>query len=106
NDATGVPAIRNGSSGVSGTPQLDDNPLNVSVAVHCFRQSENLAQVAFTIQSDNKDLTFKESGGLPTARLNISAHIVSATQRRVGAFEDSVSTQATVIELASAKERQ
>jgi hypothetical protein len=42
---------------------------------------------------------------LQTARLNIFGKIVTVTDRRVGAFEDSVSTSSTVAELTEAKER-
>lgn len=107
-DLNGPPAINGGGLREITTthgPRVEDNPLNFNLAVHCFRQTNNLSIAAFTIQTDNKDLVFKDSGGLPTARLNITARIITVTERRVGAFEDSITTTATVAELSEAKER-
>lgn len=89
----------------TGTPKIDDNPLNFDVRADFFKMSEGRVVTAFTIQAENKDLVFENSGGLQTARLNIFGKIVTVTDRRVGAFEDSVSTSSTVAELTDAKER-
>jgi len=88
-----------------GTPKLDDNPLNFDVRADYFKLSDNRVITAFTVQAENRDLVFTDSGGLQTARLNILGRIVNLTERRVGAFEDSVTTSATVAELAEAKYR-
>ena len=42
---------------------------------------------------------------MQTARLNIFGKISTVTERRIGAFEDSVTTTATIAELTDAKER-
>lgn len=61
--------------------------------------------VAFTVQADNRDLAFRDVGGLQTARLNIAGRITSVSGRRVGFFEDAVTTTTTTAELVDAKER-
>lgn len=91
--------------GTTGTPKLDDNPLNFDIRADYFKLSDNRVITAFTIQTENRDLVFKDSGGLQTARLNIVGRIVNLTERRVGAFEDSMTTSATVAELTEAKDR-
>jgi GWxTD domain-containing protein len=88
-----------------GGPEVDDNPLNFDVRADYFKLSDGRVLTAFTVQTENKDLVFEDSGGLQTARLNIFAKIITVTNRRVGVFEDSVSTSATVAELTEAKER-
>jgi hypothetical protein len=70
-----------------------------------FRQSDEKVVTAFTIQTENKDLAFVDSGGIQTARMNIFGKITSVAGRRVGVFEDPVITTATVTELTDAKER-
>jgi len=87
------------------TPTLDDNPLNFDIRADYFKLSDNRVITAFTIQTENRDLVFTDSGGLQTARLNIAGRILNLTERRVGAFEDSVSTSATVAELTEVKNR-
>jgi hypothetical protein len=60
---------------------------------------------AFTIQTENKDLVFQDSGGLKQARINIFGRITSVAGRRAGVFEDPVITTATNEELLEAKDR-
>jgi len=88
-----------------GTPTTEDNPLTFATQVHYFRQSDNNVLAAITIQADNSELQFSDSGGLQVARLNIVGNIVTLAQRRVGKFEDSVVTSATSEELSSARMR-
>jgi GWxTD domain-containing protein len=87
------------------TPVIEENPLNFDVRVDFFRQSDERVMTAFTIQTENKELVFTDSGGLQQARINIFGKITSVSGRRVGVFEDPVITQATPTELADAKER-
>ena len=96
---------RRNRCGLTGSPTIDDNPLNFDVRADFFKMSDSRVLTAFTVQTENKDLVFESSGGLQTARLNIFGKIITVTDRRVGAFEDSVSTSATVAELTDAKER-
>ena len=92
-------------SDITSTPKIEDNPLNFDVQAHFFRQSDNQVLTAFTIQAENKDLVFTDSGGLQTARLNIVGRISTITQRPAGRFEDSVVTTALPTEIVDAKGR-
>jgi len=87
------------------TPVIEDNPLNFDVRVDFFRQSDERVITAFTVQTDNQNLVFKDSGGLQEATLNIFGKITHLSGRRAGVFEDPVTTRATPEELREAKER-
>ena len=84
---------------------VEDNPLNFDVRIDFFRQSDERVITAVTIQTDNKDLSFVDKGGLQEARINIFGKITAVSGRRVGIFEDPVITQATTTELTDAKDR-
>ncbi|MGI8917618.1 MAG: GWxTD domain-containing protein [Pyrinomonadaceae bacterium] len=88
-----------------GTGVIEDNPLNFDVRVDFFRQSDERVITAFTIQTENKDLVFTDSGGLQEARINIFGKVTSVAGRRVTIFEDPVVTTATAEELTDAKDR-
>src|SRR2546425_1565339 len=87
------------------TPVIEDNPLNFDVRVDFFRQSDERVITAFTVQTDNQNLVFKDSGGLQEATLNIFGKITHVSGRRAGVFEDPVITRATTEELTEAKGR-
>ncbi|MBA3513981.1 MAG: GWxTD domain-containing protein [Pyrinomonadaceae bacterium] len=87
------------------TGVVEENPLNFDIRVDFFRQSDERVISAFTIQTENKDLVFQDSGGLQQARINIFGKITSVAGRRVGSFEDPVITTATTQELTEAKDR-
>ncbi len=87
------------------TGVIEENPLNFDIRVDFFRQSDERVITAFTIQTDNKDLVFQDSGGLQQARINIFGRITSVAGRRAGVFEDPVITTATTAELTDAKDR-
>src|SRR6476660_735238 len=87
------------------TGVVEENPLNFDLRIDFFRQSDERVITAFTIQAENKDLVFSDSGGLQQARINIFARITSVAGRRVGIFEDPVITTATAQELVEAKDR-
>jgi GWxTD domain-containing protein len=87
------------------TGVIEDNPLTFDVRVDFFRQSDERVITAFTIQTENKDLVFQDSGGLKQARINIFGRITSVAGRRAGIFEDPVITTATSEELLEAKDR-
>ncbi|HZN09369.1 MAG TPA: GWxTD domain-containing protein [Pyrinomonadaceae bacterium] len=84
---------------------VEENPLNFDLRIDFFRQSDERVITAFTIQAENKDLVFQDSGGLQQARMNIFARITSVAGRRVGIFEDPVITTATAEELSEARDR-
>ena len=92
--------IAGGDSGV-----LDNNPLPFDLRVDFFRQSEDRVIATFTVQADNRELTFADAGGLQTANMNIFGRITAVSGKRSGIFEDSVSTNATTEELIELRER-
>jgi GWxTD domain-containing protein len=87
------------------TPVIEDNPLSFDLRVDFFRQSDERVITAFTIQTDNQNLVFQDSGGLQTAQLNIFGKITHVSGKRAGVFEDPVITRATPQELTDTKER-
>jgi hypothetical protein len=87
------------------TGVIEENPLNFDFRVDFFRQSDERVITALTIQTENKELTFTDSGGLQQARMNIFGRITSVAGRRAGIFEDPVITTATTEELTDAKSR-
>jgi GWxTD domain-containing protein len=90
---------------LAGTPVIEDSPLDFDMRIDFFRQSEDKVITAITIQTPNKDLSFKDMGGVETAHLNIYGRITSLIGKRVATFEDPVTTTASVEELNGAKER-
>jgi GWxTD domain-containing protein len=91
------------AGGDSGT--IDNNPLDFDLRVDFFRQSDDRVIATFTVQTDNKELSFDPVGGLPTAKMNIFGRITAVSGKRSGIFEDSVTTSATGEELVEAKDR-
>lgn len=105
-DLSRAPQVKfNDLAGLTNQPSIEENPLNFDVRVDFFRQSDERVITALTIQTENKDLVFKDSGGLQQARINIFGRITSVAGRRAGVFEDPVITTATPAELIDAKER-
>ena len=107
-DLSRPPVIKNTElAGIlnTGSALIEDSPLDFDLRVDFFRQADDRVMTAFTIQTDNKDLQFTEIGGLLRAQMNIFGRIMAVNGRRVGIFEDSVTTDSTVDELINAKER-
>ena len=92
--------IAGGDSGV-----LDNNPLNFDLRVDFFRQSDDRVITTFTVQTNNKDLSFESVGGLEQASMNIFGRITAVSGKRSGIFEDSVTATATAAELADTRDR-
>ncbi len=99
------PNERNYLSTITNTPTVDDSSITFDTQINFFRQSDNRVLAALTIQADNSELSFTDSGGLQTARMNIFGWVTTVANRRVGKFEDSVSTTATAEELSSTRTR-
>jgi GWxTD domain-containing protein len=99
------PEIKPRPLGGTGSPKVDNNPLDFEIHPYFFRQSDNRVLTAFAIQTDNKELVFQDSGGLLTARVNIFGRLTTVADRRAGSFEDAVTTTATQAELTEARER-
>jgi len=57
--------------------------------------TESAVLTSFTVQMDNQDLVFKEVGGLPQAAVNIYAKVTNVAGRRMGQFEDVVTSSFT-----------
>ncbi len=93
-----------GKDGNTHSPVIED-VLNFEVKPYYFFQSDGNVITAFTIQTDNRDLVFRDSGGLQTATLNVFGRVLTVTNRKLGAFEDTLTTTATKDEVAEAKER-
>lgn len=87
------------------SPVIDNNPLDFDLRVDFFRQSDDRVIATFTVQTNNKELTFKDSGGIQTANMNVFGRITAVSGKRSGIFEDSVTADATVEELAEARDR-
>jgi GWxTD domain-containing protein len=105
-DLARPPAVKfNDLASAVNTGVIEENPLNFEVRADFFRQSDERVITAITIQVENKDLVFQDSGGLQQARINIFGRITSVAGRRAGVFEDPVITTATTAELADAKDR-
>ncbi|HEV7680951.1 MAG TPA: GWxTD domain-containing protein [Pyrinomonadaceae bacterium] len=105
NDLEKAPEIAPKVLALMNEPKLDENPLNFDIRADYFKLSDNRVIAAFTVQTENRDLVFIPSGGLQTAKLNIVGRIVNLQERRVGAFEDILSTSATAQELTEARNR-
>ncbi len=84
---------------------IDNNPLDFDLRVDFFRQSDDRVITAFTVQAENKELSFDDAGGLQQARMNIFGRVMAVSGKRSGIFEDSVTTTATTQELVEAKDR-
>lgn len=87
------------------SPVIDNNPLDFDMRVDFFRQSDDRIIATFTVQTENKELSFEDIGGLPTAKMNIYGKITAVSGKRSGVFEDSVTSSATAEELVEAKDR-
>jgi GWxTD domain-containing protein len=97
---------RSSGPGSSHRPVEDTNLLVFEVKPYYFLQADGNAITAFTIQTSNRELVFQDSGGLQTARMNVFGKVWSVTDRKLGAFEETLTTTATTEELAEAKDRQ
>ncbi|HYY98793.1 MAG TPA: GWxTD domain-containing protein [Pyrinomonadaceae bacterium] len=91
--------------GTTSSGSEDTAALDVSTKVDFYRASDDRVMTAITIQTDNNDLTFKDVGGVQRALLNIYGRVTNLSGRRITSFEDPVTTDATVAELTSAKDR-
>jgi GWxTD domain-containing protein len=99
------PNTRNYIGTLTGTPSVDDSTLEFDAQLAFFRFNDNRVVAYLTLQTDNSQLSFDDSGGLQTARMNIFGWITTVANHRLGKFEDSVSTTATAEELSSTRMR-
>ena len=87
------------------TPIADADSISFETQLNYFRQSNNRVLALLTVQADNSDLAFTNSGGVGIARLNIFGKLTSVANRPAGKFEDSVTTSATSEELSTIRQR-
>lgn len=99
------PNTRNYLGTGTNTPTVDDSTIDFDAQLAFFRFGPNRVVAFLTLQTDNSQLTFSDSGGLQTARMNIFASVTSVANRPVGKFEDAVTTTATAEELSSTNMR-
>lgn len=97
------PFERNFLGTSTNTPIVDENAISFDTQFNFFRQSDNRVLAVLTVQTDNDQLQFTNSGGVQTANLNIFGRVTSVTNRRVGKFEDTVTTTATTEELSTTR---
>ena len=100
-----LPSTRNYLTDSTNTPVVDENPLNFETQVNYFRMSDDRVLAALTVQANNDQLSFTDSGGLQIARMNIFGTVTSVANRRIGKFEDSLTATATPAELSSTRMR-
>ena len=99
------PVNRNFIHAGTDTPIADDSAITFETQINYFRQSDDRVLALLTVQTDNDELKFTNSGGLETARLNIFGKVQSVANRSVGKFEDTVTTSATSEELSTIRNR-
>jgi len=99
------PFERNFLGTSTNTPIVDDSSINFDTQINFFRQSDNRVLAVLTVQTDNDQLHFSDSGGLQIARLNIFGRVTSVANMTAAKFEDSVTTTATAQELSSTRAR-
>jgi GWxTD domain-containing protein len=87
------------------TPNIEDNPLNFEAGFGFFKLDDNRVITTITLQADNSELSFHDSGGVQVASANIVGQIKNVAERRVNFFEDVVTATATPQELIEAKSR-
>ena len=84
---------------------IEDNPLNFEAGFGFYKLDENRVLTTITVQADNQELSFHNSGGVQVASANIVGRVMNVAGRRVNFFEDVVNTTATAEELIDAKSR-
>jgi GWxTD domain-containing protein len=99
------PHERNYIGTLTGSPTADESTIDFDAQLNFFRLGNGNVVAHLTLQTDNSQLSFTDRGGVQTARMNIVGWITTVANRRVGKFEESVSTSATAEELSSTRMR-
>ena len=84
---------------------IEDNPINFETAFGFFRLDDDRVITTITVQTENKELSFHNSGGVQVASANIVGRVTNVAGRRLNFFEDVVNTTATPDELSEARTR-
>lgn len=90
----------------SNSPIIEnENSINFDLRIDFFKQSDERVVTTFTLQADNKELSFKDEGGIQTANMNIFGKVTAVTGKRAETFEDVATVNTTPQELVEAKDR-
>ncbi|HEU0184336.1 MAG TPA: GWxTD domain-containing protein [Blastocatellia bacterium] len=84
----------------SDLPKASFDTLDTAMSISMMRVTENAVLTSFAVQLSNEDLVYKEVGGLPQAAVNVYAKITNVSGRRMGLFEDIVTSSFTPEALA------
>lgn len=106
-DLMTAPGVRGGESILEmvDTGTLGELGLDFDMQVDFFRYTDDKVAATFTIQAKNKELSFKDLGGIQTARMNIFGKVTQVSGKRLGTFQDVVLATATPEELANKENR-
>lgn len=78
--------------GFSEDPKINVDVLSTGLAINFARVTDSAVLTSFTLQLDNADLVYKSKGPIQEAAANIHARITNVSGRRVGLFEDVVTS--------------
>src|SRR5581483_578706 len=81
----------------SGTeyPRVNNDALPVHMRADFQRVTDNAVIASFTVQMENQYLVYKDRGGIQEGAVNIYARVTGVSGRKVGLFEDVVTSQYT-----------
>ncbi len=78
--------------GFSEDPKVNVDVLSTGLAVNFSKVTDSAVMTSFTLQLENTDLVYKSRGGIQEAAANIHARVTNVSGRRVGLFEDVVTS--------------
>jgi len=76
-------------------PKITFDALPVNLYPVFLRVTDTSVITSFTVQMDNKDLVYKDVGGIQQAAVNIYAKVTRVSGRREAIFEDVITSQYT-----------
>jgi GWxTD domain-containing protein len=76
-------------------PKASFDILAAGLNINLLRVTDTAVLTSFTVQLENQDLVYKDVGGLPQAAVNVYAKITNVAGRRMGQFEDVVTSSFT-----------
>ena len=97
--------MRSGFDTVDSPIVINEESIDFDMRVDFFRYTDDKVAATFTIQAKNKELSFKDIGGIQTARMNIFGKVTQVSGKRLGTFQDVVLTTATPQDLANKENR-
>jgi GWxTD domain-containing protein len=97
------PNERNYLSTITGTPTADDSAIDFDTQMNYFRLSDNRVMRCLQCKPITVRSHLRTAVDCKRRAMNIFGWVTSVANKRVGKFEDSVSTTATSEELSSAR---